>query len=637
MHNGDEFFEITLGSSDSSYASTINSNTPIRSLRILSQGIGQYTDHDIATLTQTYKKSGLDLVHNTQNADILKSVIEHAKSDDTLLKTKDSDGNTVLHKACRNGRADLAELLIMAKPELNNETNTKGETPLHTAITNNQEAIVHMLTAQTPPLFEKQDSDGNTPLHLCCKSSNDNIASLVMQNLNDLKPERLLVKNNDDKNPLEIACTHGNLIAIDKLLETKHYNINKLDPTYNVLQLAILNNQALAADLLLAKGANVDLKDLNGDTPLHLACKQRNIACTSVLLNCGANIKLRNKAGFTALQLACQLGDVDIVDQLTNKAKKDSGLDILTTPADLRLNKSPIHIAIENKHTDVFNKLINWYDFNTAELNEDFGKICAMITLKDWCSDKRKSPLELAYEKKQDQVIKSLLTNSHFKGLFKAITRKDKFGYIKAIIDKNKDEPFFGYNNFDDFIKAELADLNKMITDFGESNLSTNLKSLHTQLSKEFESKSMSRKVKVAKLVFESQAFIENLNLGIPAELKKPFVAQFMKNSKRACFSQTIWDLIKTIAIIALAALLCATLATYASFAMAYPLIITTPISTVLSHVPLATTLYGAGFGAAGGLAISLLSFFHVNWSVNNISHNATSSINEALKPEKNL
>lgn len=627
-----KFIQITLGSTDSSYEATVNTDSPTRHLQHLAQSKDSYSHDDIISLSQIFQKAGLNFAHQIQDQNTLAQLIEQAKSDATVLTQKDHHGNTLLHKACLQGRADLSQPLIAAHPELISQINDRGQTPLHLAIAKNQEAIVKQITSIDLPLpFDLVDYDGNSVLHLTSASGNSNIASMIFTNIDKKKPQEITKKNLRGLDPLELACIYGNLTAIEKLLETGCFRINELKPTYGLLHLAILSGQALAADLLLEKGANVDLIDGNGSTALHLACQQGKLQCVRVLLNNGADLHKRDRANFTALQKACARTDLEIIETLLNKAKKDRGTEILADPIDLKRNKTPLHIAIENKRINVFDALIGWYDFETSNLTDENTNVSTTEVLKEWSQDNRKSPLELAHKMKQDHMVKSLLANQNYKGLFKVTARKDKFGSIKSIIDDNKDGQFFEYNNFDDFIKAELQQLLKSIENIGESHLTTNLNNLHQQLSEEFESESISRKVKVAKLVFETQAFIDNFFLNITPEKIKPYIAQFQKNSKRACLSQTIWDLIKTIAVIALAALFCATIATYASFAMAYPMIITTPITTVLSHVPLTTTLFGAGVGAAGGLLISLLSFFHVNWSINNISRHANNSINHAI------
>ena len=56
---------------------------------------------------------------------------------------------------------------------------------------------------------------------------------------------------------------------------------------------------------LLQRGADVDAVDDNGWTALHIACQLKFEKTVVVLVAAGANINLRNGCGDAACQLAC--------------------------------------------------------------------------------------------------------------------------------------------------------------------------------------------------------------------------------------------------------------------------------------------------------------------------------------------
>ena len=72
------------------------------------------------------------------------------------------------------------------------------------------------------------------------------------------------------------------------------------------------------AKLLLEQGANVNDRDKNGDTPLHLASHNHRLKIVRVLLDYGANADSKNDLGKTPLQLAlwgeCHESQEDGVD-----------------------------------------------------------------------------------------------------------------------------------------------------------------------------------------------------------------------------------------------------------------------------------------------------------------------------------
>ena len=54
----------------------------------------------------------------------------------------------------------------------------------------------------------------------------------------------------------------------------------------------------------MESAVNVDVQNKNGDTPLHLAIKQRQLECCRQLLRYGASPTVRNSAGYTARDTA---------------------------------------------------------------------------------------------------------------------------------------------------------------------------------------------------------------------------------------------------------------------------------------------------------------------------------------------
>ena len=67
---------------------------------------------------------------------------------------------------------------------------------------------------------------------------------------------------------------------------------------------------------LLANGADPNLADDAGNTPLHFAASTRDAAVIQSLLDVGARIDAANREGMTALALACEAGNYVVVDFL---------------------------------------------------------------------------------------------------------------------------------------------------------------------------------------------------------------------------------------------------------------------------------------------------------------------------------
>jgi len=73
------------------------------------------------------------------------------------------------------------------------------------------------------------------------------------------------------------------------------------------------------ATLLIEKGCNINEKDNDGYTPLHIACNKGNLDMVKLLIEKGCNINEKNNNGNTPLHTACYKRHLDIVTLLIEK------------------------------------------------------------------------------------------------------------------------------------------------------------------------------------------------------------------------------------------------------------------------------------------------------------------------------
>ena len=101
------------------------------------------------------------------------------------------------------------------------------------------------------------------------------------------------------------------------------------------LHIAAALGQKDTAQLLLAKGADVNAKSNDGDTPLHVAAITNNKDVAELLLAKGAGIDAKNAHGITPLYYAVARGGKDTVELLLTKGadinvKADDGKTLLS-------------------------------------------------------------------------------------------------------------------------------------------------------------------------------------------------------------------------------------------------------------------------------------------------------------------
>lgn len=145
--------------------------------------------------------------------------------------------------------------------------------------------------------------------------------------------------------PLLAAASKGYKEAAELLL-AKGADVNAKDEDgVTPLYKAALMGHKDMAELLLAHGANVNLKDENGVTPLYKAAEEGHKDVAELLLDKGADVNAMSKNGGTPLYEAAESGSKEVVELLLARgadvnAKNGSG-------------ETPLHAAAENGHKDV--------------------------------------------------------------------------------------------------------------------------------------------------------------------------------------------------------------------------------------------------------------------------------------------
>ena len=138
----------------------------------------------------------------------------------------------------------------------------------------------------------------------------------------------------DDIFPLFVATKVNQLSVIEELLfagapvnqknalgqTALHVCSRNNDGSNRVLELpSNLNNTTLnVMRLLIESGAQIDVQDSNGDTPLHYACKYNNRYLVKILLEKGGDVSLKNHKGQTPLDVAAH-EDHEIVKTIMQK------------------------------------------------------------------------------------------------------------------------------------------------------------------------------------------------------------------------------------------------------------------------------------------------------------------------------
>ena len=92
---------------------------------------------------------------------------------------------------------------------------------------------------------------------------------------------------------------------------------------YTCLHVACWTNEIKVIKLLLDKGANINIRDVDGNTPIISACGYGSIDIAKLLLEHGANINDKNNEGYTPLIYSHQYCVTERKNNIINFLKKE--------------------------------------------------------------------------------------------------------------------------------------------------------------------------------------------------------------------------------------------------------------------------------------------------------------------------
>lgn len=194
----------------------------------------------------------------------------------------DGDLMTALHLACDKGFEELARLLVEHKADVSARTEG-GWTPLHYAANSGSEYICRLLVSAGATV-NIADRVGWSPLHAAASNGKVAVVNFLIDREADLNP-----KDKDGRTPLHVSKPSAVATLITNGADPNILNNDAMNPLHSACKKGFSN----VARVLVSMGANVNLPDGEGQTPLEIVIrserKQYQDPLVCVLLDGGAD------------------------------------------------------------------------------------------------------------------------------------------------------------------------------------------------------------------------------------------------------------------------------------------------------------------------------------------------------------
>lgn len=233
-------------------------------------------------------------------------------SADSLTEYGYQAGRTALMLAIEAGHREVVEVLLTAKPDLNQQDGLEA-TALTIACEKGHLDIVQKLVAEGADL--NLQVQGDNALSIAVAEKQEEIATFLINQGADYQIVDEVVGN-----LLMQAASMGSLPLVQLLL-SKGMDVNATSGDRTALISALNHYRAEAENLevievLLAAGADPNLGDYRGGTALTAGVYQGSLEAIFKLLAAGVDIEKRNRDGRTALGLAKVYRRADILTLL---------------------------------------------------------------------------------------------------------------------------------------------------------------------------------------------------------------------------------------------------------------------------------------------------------------------------------
>uniref|UniRef100_A0ABD2VYI8 Uncharacterized protein n=1 Tax=Trichogramma kaykai TaxID=54128 RepID=A0ABD2VYI8_9HYME len=359
----------------------------------------------------------------------------------------DESGLNHMHVACMSGAVDVVEECLKLGYDIDRRVTVTGDSLLHLSVEHSQVEMFAFLLRRGVDI-NSANSQGSTALHLLGQRFyDDEFAEIFFR----------LIDENSLKVQIDFQDKSGNT-ALHVAVDNKHRNLMKLllrrgaDP--NVANdkgqtfLHALCSEDIDSDILelLFKISDekkrpllINAQDERGNTPLHLALEEGLKVTAELLLKRGASLNLENNDGSKALHVICKRATfwTDGLPQWFFKLNQNL-LRTITVDARDNSGKTPLELALSDGNESLARLLLN-NGASVSLANYDGSTPLHLVSAKE---GDNKNLLEFIFElgKEKNQLVQVDARDKKGRTpLHITLTSECKIESVRFLLDKGAD------------------------------------------------------------------------------------------------------------------------------------------------------------------------------------------------------
>ncbi len=268
------------------------------------------------------------------------------------LDIKNEHSMTALHLSAVNGFFHTVQTLLKKGANLRT-FNAQNQSPLFSALLlpwdsddalmRKKEAIFNVLISADPTLWLQKDISGDTVLHQMASAAYTELVSKAIAKA----PQLLFICNHAQYYPIHTAILNQQSDIVELLLKIKGVESLEAPRKKSLLHFSVTYGTNNIVKHCIKACSNINVRDMEGNTPLLTAAIAGNIDFLDILIDAGADYLAADPNGYTIMHHAVLNNNNAMVQWLLNHTSSD-----LLTKCDLA-GHPPIYYAQQQKNLEL--------------------------------------------------------------------------------------------------------------------------------------------------------------------------------------------------------------------------------------------------------------------------------------------